>query len=344
MKILIVRLAAMGDLVFAGSLVTRIRKQMPGAHITWAVSDSLTELVALFDVDRIIPIRTAMLNGTTAAKASALASACVALARVGPFDRAVIAHEDARYRLLATAARARSVRMLTPDVPRHSNPIPGRYAGDEYARLLDDDTTSRGPLVERFAPPDLRERIDPPADAVTRPYVVLVPAGGRNVRRSSPLRLWPVERYADLARRLIAEGYRVVLVGDAHDRRVQPDFAGIGVDDRLGATTIRESLSLMRGARLVVSHDTGPMHLARLVRAPVIALFGPQLPSKHVAADDLTVDALWGGARLPCRPCYDPHEPAACTNNLCMQDLSVDLVFEHAMRRLRGPVALTGRV
>jgi heptosyltransferase-2 len=330
MKILIVRLAAMGDLVFASSLLTRIRAERPGAHVTWAVSEPLADLVRLFDVDRVVGIPGALLGDNRPARARALVRAWALLRQAGPFDRVIIAHEDQRYRLLAWPLGAPSVRMLTPNVPRHANPIPGRYAGDEYARLLDDDDLSRGPIAGHYEASDLRPVVAPPDDAERRPYVVLVPGGGVNARRSSPLRRWPAERYVEVAKRLRAEGLRVVLVGDKNDRWAQPLFAGVDVEDRMGHTTIPETLSLLRGSRVVISHDTGPLHLARLVRTPVVAMFGPQLPSKHVPASAADAVVLWGGAHLACRPCYDPHEPALCTNNLCMQDLSVDRVMAAA--------------
>jgi heptosyltransferase-2 len=151
-----------------------------------------------------------------------------------------------------------------------------------------------------------------------------------------------VEHYVDLARRLLEEGFGVVLVGDTHDRWAADHFAGLGVADRLGTLTITGTLSVLRGASLVISHDTGPMHLARLVRAPLIAIFGPQLPSKHIPADD-DATIFWGGAALACRPCYDPHEPARCTNNLCMRDVSVEQVMEAALARLRPGFQLERR-
>jgi heptosyltransferase-2 len=342
MRFLIVRLAAMGDLVFASSVLTRIRREYPNAHVTWAVVRPLAELVRLFDVDAVIEIDPAVLTGGTLAKTRAVLRAWGHLIAAGKFDRVVVVHEDHRYRILCAPVRSGSFRMLTPGRPKHSNPISGRFAGDEYARLLDPDTWTRGPKTERYDIPDLRSKIPVPVGASDRPYVVLVPAGGKNALRASPLRRWPVENQAELARRFRAEGLSVALVGDHNDTWVRPHFEGIEVDDHIATLSITGTMSVMRGATLVVSHDTGPMHLARLVRAPLVALFGPQLPWKHIPADsDVTV--LWGGAGLPCRPCYDPHEPALCTNNLCMQDLTVDYVFGAAMRRLHESPVEAGR-
>jgi heptosyltransferase-2 len=337
MKVLIVRLAAMGDLVFTSCLLTRIRRELPGAHVTWAVLRPLAELVRHFDVDQVVEIDPGILADDRMTQMRAVFAAWARLIPAAPFDRVIVAHEDPRYRVLAAPLRAGSYRMLTPTDAGRRNPIAARYAGDEYARLLDTDPVSRGPRPVRSDIADLRDRIAPAPGTEHRP-IVLVPAGGKNARRSSPLRRWPVDRYVELARRFRHEGHSVTLVGDANDAWAQPAFEGLGVDDRIGKTTITETLAIMRGARLVVTHDTGPLHLARLMRAPLVAMFGPQIPWNYIPAD-ANATVLWGGASLACRPCYDPHEPALCTNNLCMQDLSVDRVFGAAMERLADPAA-----
>jgi heptosyltransferase-2 len=165
-----------------------------------------------------------------------------------------------------------------------------------------------------------------------------VPGGARNALRDTPQRRWPVERYAALARRLHAHGYAVVLVGDADDRRVLPAFADVPVVDRLGGLSVVQSTAVLAACDVVVSHDTGPMHLARLVRAPLVALFGPTSPHDFAPEDGRT-RVLWGGRRLACRPCYDGREVAPCRDNLCMQELSVDAVEDAALAMAASPEA-----
>jgi heptosyltransferase-2 len=65
------------------------------------------------------------------------------------------------------------------------------------------------------------------------------------------------------------------------------------------------------------------MHLARLVRAPLVALFGPTSPAEFMLEDERTT-VLWGGRHLACRPCYDGRDFAECRDNVCMQSISVD--------------------
>jgi heptosyltransferase-2 len=240
-------------------------------------------------------------------------------------------HADRRYRTLVLTARTASMRSLEHSPSARMLPIPGRYHADEYVRLLDDGD-SRGPIVGHSALSDVRPRL--PTRADTAPVgVVLVPGGTRNVLRESALRRWPVDRYRDVAERLRQAGHAVTLIGDAADAWVRPYFAGVDVRDEIGAHGLSGTLTLMRAAELVISHDTGPLHLARLVRAPLLALFGPTMPSQFVV-EGATTRVLWGGAGLACRPCYDGREFAACHDNLCMKDISASAVAERALAML----------
>src|SRR5262249_9711256 len=148
-------------------------------------------------------------------------------------------------------------------------PVPARWLGDECARLLDGNEHV-GPIERRFGMADARDRVPP--SRIGERVVTLVPGGARNVLREQGLKRWPVLHYTDLARRLIADDLTVMLLGDAADAWVLPAFDGIPVRSEIGRHDLVSTLSLMRGSDLVVSHDTGPMHLARLVRAPLVAL------------------------------------------------------------------------
>jgi heptosyltransferase-2 len=210
-------------------------------------------------------------------------------------------------------------------------PIPGRYYADEYVRLLD-EVPSRGPIVGHHPLSDVRPML--PARRTGEPVgVVLVPGGTRNVLRESALRRWPVERYRVVAGQLRAAGLPVTLVGDANDAWVRPAFAGLDVRDEIGAHGLAGTLAVMAAADLVISHDTGPLHLARLVRAPLLALFGPTIPTQFLASDTDT-QTIWGGAQLACRPCYDGREFADCRDNLCMKDITAADVVARAFAML----------
>jgi heptosyltransferase-2 len=83
----------------------------------------------------------------------------------------------------------------------------------------------------------------------------------------------------------------------------------------------------------VVSHDTGPLHLAGLSRAPLIGIFGPTDPATFLPRRPFSV-AIWGGHGFACRPCYDGRNFAPCQFNGCMHQVSPELVLRELDRLL----------
>jgi heptosyltransferase-2 len=341
MRYLIVKLAALGDVVMTSALVGELRRRDADAHVTWLCGRGAATLVRLFDgVDEVLEVdEAALLRGNTAARVRALSGVWRMLAR-RRFDRTFLAHADKRYRLLILPVRTGHVRAFEHALSSWTLPIPGRYVGDETVRLLDDEP-SQGPIRGHYPLADVRHRLGT-CESDGDVGVVLVPGGARNILREDALRRWPVGHYRVLAQRLLLKGYRVTLVGDVADAWVRPTFAGLDVRDEIGTRDLPGTLRILSVARVVVVHDTGVLHLTRLVRVPVIGLFGPTIPSKSLT-DAADVVTLWGGSDLACRPCYNGREYAACRDNICMSGIPVDVVEMHvdqlAAPRRSTPVA-----
>ncbi|MDP2927668.1 MAG: glycosyltransferase family 9 protein [Candidatus Omnitrophota bacterium] len=99
---------------------------------------------------------------------------------------------------------------------------------------------------------------------------------------SDPVKQWPIERFGELAQRIIQEmKVKVVLVGRVEDRGQSPlGTVPLGTIDLINKTSLVELAALLKRGSLVVSGDSGPMHLAASVGTPVIALFRNDLPGK----------------------------------------------------------------
>jgi ADP-heptose:LPS heptosyltransferase len=327
---LIVRLAAVGDVVMASTLARRIRDERPGARITWLCGTKVAPLVEQFaDVDDVISIdERRLLRGGPIARTAELVPLWRQLLKCR-FTRVMLLHVDRRYRVVTAPLLATpTISLSARDAHGAMNPIPGRYFGDEYARLLD-GLGHEGPIHDHYPLARLRPFAVASASERVAPRVAIVPGGARNVMRESGVRRWPVEHYSRVARELVADGVEVTLVGDGADAWVRPSFDGITVDDRIGSTSLPETVALMSASDLVISHDTGPMHLARLANAKLLALFGPTMPTQFVVESDRTT-VLWGGAHLPCRPCYDGREFATCRDNVCMTSIDPAVVLATA--------------
>jgi len=94
-----------------------------------------------------------------------------------------------------------------------------------------------------------------------------------------------------------------------------------------GHTTLTELFALYSLSEVMVTNDSGPAHYATLTDIDVVTLFGPESPDIFGARSDRS-HLLWAG--LACSPCVNAFNQrvTACTNNLCMQGIGVDEVFE----------------
>src|SRR5881227_3037261 len=165
------------------------------------------------------------------------------------------------------------------------------------------------------------------------PLILLNP----NASDLLPLRRWPPLRYVELARRLL-ERYPelfIVFTGAPAEAAPNNQLADEVGSDRVvrlaGKTTLRQLLVLYTRSEILVTNDSGPAHFASMTPIRVVALFGPETPALF-AARSPNATALWAG--IACSPCVNAYNnrQSVCRNNLCMQAITVDDVFEKVTR------------
>lgn len=151
-----------------------------------------------------------------------------------------------------------------------------------------------------------------------------------------PSKRWPGERYASLAREVLARGFGVVLLGSPNDATVTDEIAAAapGAVDLAGKTRLEDAIDLIAGARLAVSNDSGLMHIAAAVGTPVVALYGSTSPENTPPLADRR-ELIWLG--LECSPCHSRDCPLGHHN--CMKAMSVETVTAAAEKLLAGPTA-----
>jgi heptosyltransferase-2 len=169
--------------------------------------------------------------------------------------------------------------------------------------------------------------------AISAPIVGLAPGAAYGQAKQ-----WPPDRMAALAARLVTEaGATCVLLGAAYDRlaaraieswlRAQAPDAADRVIDLVGRTSLGALVGVAARARVVVSNDSGAMHLAAAVGRPVVALFGPtdERATRPLGDHDVLLEDVF------CRPCMLRDCPI---DHRCMKRLTVDRVFDAVRRRL----------
>ncbi len=144
---------------------------------------------------------------------------------------------------------------------------------------------------------------------------------------------WPVEQVARLCGLLAPRGIRMVLTGTAADAAPAnallsqlKEYAPINA---CGKTTVNQLACLIRRCVCFISGDSAPLHVAAAMGVPLVALFGPTDPKRHMPPSSRAVVLEQD---IPCRRCYRP----SCAHRRCMRQISAEEVRE-AVNRLLQP-------
>jgi ADP-heptose:LPS heptosyltransferase len=167
-----------------------------------------------------------------------------------------------------------------------------------------------------------------------------------NASELLPHRRWMPERYAELIRRLLAERDDIVVAitgapGERHEAEALAAASGARCISLAGKTALAELPALYAHAVLMVSNDSGPAHFAAATGLPTIVLFGPETPRLYQPLG--TSRAIYAG--LACSPCVSAHNhrKTACTDNVCMQAISVDQVHAEVVAVLADGASAAAR-
>lgn len=325
-NILIVKIGALGDVVMASPLLLTIKRKYPLASITWivgSIAEPLLRATGLVE-ELLVVDEEKLFKGSFFQKLFVIISLWRKLA-FRRFDLCLIAHSDPRYRILALPIRCRKRRFWSR---KEARPIPGRYHAEEYVRLW---TQSDETLLPDISFPSLSlPSLQTLKGAYQElPWVVVAPGGAKNPLADDALRRWPIDSYVKLLKQLSTLPIHLFVTGSFHDLWVRPYLKDVSCIDLISELDVLELLSLLQESKLLITHDSGPLHLAKMVHCPVIALFGPTQPEEKVGSQE-SIHVLWKGKGFSCSPCYNGKCYAPCQRNRCLEEISPQEVFEKA--------------
>lgn len=336
MKALLVRLSAIGDVVHTLPVLAALRRA--GWETAWLVEPLAAPLLrdnpALDELVEAPSARRFALGPARSALAALRATrADVALDLQGLWKSALWARLSGTPRVLGYAGRWRRE-------PASAVLVRERVQGEsERGHVIDKNLALLRPLgvealgLREFPLPraaaeraSVQRRLD---EMGLRDFAILNPGGGWASK------LWPAERFGQLAQGLRRGGLpSLVTWGPGEEALAERTVAASeGAALRCFATTLLEFVELARRARVVVAADTGPMHLAAAVGAPVVALFGPTDPERNgpFASEDEVVRRV-----PPCAPC---HRRMCLRHAGVMETIGMQDVMEAVERRLSAAAA-----
>ncbi|PTL36000.1 lipopolysaccharide heptosyltransferase I [Candidatus Methylomirabilis limnetica] len=363
-RILIIKPSSIGDVVNALPFLSSLRQRYPDRHIAWLVEEEAAELLLGHPLlDRVIvsgrrrwgrEVRTPFRGAKVLREMTAL----IADLRQGRYDLVVdlqgllksaltVVCTGARYRVGLAGGREGSDRALTHVVPLPPGPL---HAVDRYleaARFLGADPLSKA-FVFPSRPEDGARAEALLAEAAVTPNNPVI---ALNPQARWRTKLWEEERFARVGEVLAQRhGARILVIGSSSDlplARRLVSHMNPAPFVAAGRTDLKVLIALLRRINLLVTVDSGPMHLAAALGTPLVALFGPTDPRLigPYGGDPPTGQA--GGVvlrvPLPCSPC-SKRRCQIEADRLCMRSISVEEVTEAASALLATSSACrTGR-
>jgi heptosyltransferase-2 len=328
-KILVIAPSWVGDCMLMQPMLNRLRQRHPGAHID-VLAPPWTEKLLL----QMPEVHDVIINPFPHGAFGLFARRRFGLQlREAGYDQAIVLPNSWKSALIPFFANI---------------PVRTGFVGESRYGLLNDarklDKKRLPLMVERFA-----QLAEAPAEEIPRPLAWPQLHVG-NAQRSQtlskfgltleqpvavfcpgaeygPAKRWPAHYYAELAQDLRAQGYAVWLIGSPKDKPVGDVIVALGNEpcrNLCGVTDLAEAIALLSCADVVVSNDSGLMHIAAALDRPMVALFGsssPQFtPPLSTKAQVLKLD-------LPCSPCFKRECPLGHFN--CMIKLTPKEVARH---------------
>jgi len=356
-SILVIKFLGMGSVLLSTPVLQRLRETCPDAKVTFLTLDPNAELVRrLSCVDEVLSVPKTSLPRLLFAVPRLLLEL-----RRRRFDvaldlefysrlSALIAWGSGARQRIGFFVRGRWRGSVLTDTVYFNPTLPFGEAVVALLRPLGLEDGVAADLIAPTVPSDEAEA------SWARLQTLGVPADGAvvvvNVNASDLCdeRRWPEDRFAELVTRFeeeIASVGRLVFIGGPGEtgpvRRV---LEQVGEDarplclDLAGRTTLAELTVLLGRASLLITNDSGPLHLAASLGTPTISLFGPETPALYGPVGDNHLVFYAGHWCSPCLTVYNAKIAWCDGDNVCMRRISVDAVVAQAAVFCRERVGL----
>jgi heptosyltransferase II len=325
----------LGDAVMALPAIADVRRTWPDAHLAVAARGSIAPLFTLVPgVNQVVDLP----------PAGAPASAAAEALRGHAFDAALLLPNSFHIAMAAKRAGIRERwgyradwrgRLLTRGISRRE----GMHQAEYYQRLVHELGCANGPMRPELSVPESARRsgidlVRTAGWAERAPLVALAPGAAFGGAKR-----WPAQSFASVAAELSKHGAAIVMIGAPADRLAGSEVEaaleslvgrGMNVINLVGKTDLPTLAGVLLAARVLVTNDSGAMHLAAALGVAVTAMFGPtrERETRPLAAAGgpdpvvLTHD-VW------CRPCMLRECPLL---HACMRGIAADAVVA-ALRR-----------
>ena len=353
-EILLFNLTRMGDLIQTTPVLTGLKKNWPNARITFLVNSNFKEICKdmpfidnLIVCDRIAFTKMLLNEKHSLVECYRRIEELIDEVNQTEYDLVINYVPMAESCILASLFNAREVRGVTVGVDgarviRHPwqryfmNMLPSRrynpfHLCDIMIKSAGISPTGDGLCLSVSEEESAKARARLERFGISDSDLLI----GFHLGASQELRSWPVASFARLGDRLSESlKARILLTGSGSEEKLGKEFESVAAFkaiNLIGKTSLREAAALLKRCSLLITNDTGPLHMATAVGTTAIAMFlahacfretGPY-GENHYAIE----------ANISCLPCG---HGVKCTNPRCKDMITPDSVFELASRVISG--------
>lgn len=335
-KFLIIKLSALGDIVHALPVARTLRQAYPDAFIAWMIEERYQELLKNNpDIDEVIPIRTKTWRKNWNRETFREILQIIKNLRQQNFDVVFDLHGLIKSGLIAILSGARikvgfhqknCKEKISSIFTNKKGPYmaSGIHVVDMYLTLVQTALGIQNE-VKQFPLPKIQEKkvedfFQSHPDLTTKPII------GINSGAGFESKLWDLDRFAQLADRIAVEMNCSILLTWGPGEEPKTKQIATAMNQKCWVappTTILESIALYKHLALLVSCDSGPLHLCAALGIPTVSLFGPTDPVRNgpYGSNHETVYKM-----LSCSFCWKRKCPLE--TNDCMKQVTVDEVLK----------------
>jgi len=326
-RILIVKLSALGDVVQTLPVLTLLKKTLPSVQIDWVIDRRNAEILVDHPyLNKLIVFSKDFLKSPLKLLKFFLdlrkEKYDIAIDYQGLFKSGIIiGFCKAKYKVGFSNHREGSPLFYNIKLPPYDKNLHAvrRYLNltKEVFKILEvpDNWGEKIPEVNWSEDIFLNK-----LNFIDKPYIVFVPSARWKTK------LWPFSHWEDLIKKCkhLGKDYDIFITGSPSDSELKAWAEVIEkryfyVKSLAGKLKLKELVSLIKEAKVVVTVDTGPMHIASALKVPTIALFGPTSPERTGPWGERDVVLK---SSLPCSPCFKKE----CKNFKCMESINTEEV------------------
>lgn len=334
MKILIIRFSSIGDIVLTTPVIRCLKKQLPGVEVHYLTKASYKAVLEANPyIDKLHFLQDDL-------------QAVIPQLQAEDFAYVIDLHHNLRTMRVKKALGRQSFSFNKLNIQKFIlttiklNVMPDVHIVDRYINTLQSlGVKNDGRGLDYFIPEkDKVKESDIPAGHLAG-YIGVVIGAAHNTKKL------PLHKLKELC---AAIDHPIILLGGKEDREIGEQIASVDpskIYNSCGKFNINESADLVRRAKLIITHDTGLMHIASAFKKPIISIWGNTVPSfgmypyfgalpADTPKDKLPYDIM-EVKPLYCRPCSKiGYNKCPLGHFKCMEKISMQEVVEHVHRRI----------